>query len=245
MPSEFASTPAGAAVRLDLDYGLFGRLRREAAAEWESYVRHPFVRALADGSLPEAGFRRYLIQDYLFLIQYARAYALSAFKSASLEDMRAASRTLQAVLDVEMPLHVKYCTGWGLTEAMMAAEPEDLRMLAYTRFFLERGHAGDKLDLEVALAPCVIGYAEIARLLIEDPRTVIDGNPYADWIATYAGDEYQELAARAILQLDELGRQGGAEMRYASLLANFRTAARLEAEFWGIGWPEGAAGPHG
>jgi thiaminase (transcriptional activator TenA) len=37
---------------------------------------------LADGSLAEAAFRHYLVQDYLFLTEFARAYALSRLQVA-------------------------------------------------------------------------------------------------------------------------------------------------------------------
>jgi len=60
---------------------LFNRLKAECGATWDAYIDHPFVRALGAGTLPEAAFRTYLIQDYLFLIHFARAYALAAFKA--------------------------------------------------------------------------------------------------------------------------------------------------------------------
>jgi thiaminase/transcriptional activator TenA len=224
-------------LALDLDHGLFGRLRRDASDAWALYMRHPFLQALALGTLPLAGFRNFLIQDYLYLVQYARAYALGAYKSESLDEIRLSSKLMAAILDVEMPLHIAYCANWGLTEEEMAAAPEDMRMVAYTRFFLERGMAGDKLDLDVALAPCIVGYAEIAQWMLADPATVLQGNPYAPWIEAYAGPEYLEAVHIAIGALDELGQRKGAEARYPSLLKTFRTATLLEAEFWGIGWP--------
>ncbi len=236
------SNPASAAS-LSAPGSLFARLRADTP-EWGSYIRHPFLAALANGSLPLAGFRNYLVQDYLYLIQYARAYALGVYKSESLAEMRASGRVMRALLDTEMPLHVEYCAAWGITQPEMEAAAPDLRMLAYTRFFLERGMAGDKLDLDVALIPCVVGYAEIATNLMADPATVLAGNPYAKWIETYAGEAYQGVAAQAIVDLETLGAKRGAEARYPSLLATFRTATMLEAEFWGIGWPAPAT-PHG
>lgn len=66
---------------LPLDQGLFGRLRRDAGTAWDDYVTHDFVRALGGGTLPEPAFRHFLLQDYLFLIHFARAWALAAFKA--------------------------------------------------------------------------------------------------------------------------------------------------------------------
>ena len=181
---------------LPLDRGLFGRLRRDAGAAWEGYVAHEFVRALGAGTLPERAFRHFLIQDYLFLIHFARAHALACFKSATLADIRANAAAVTAIVDVEMPLHISYCAKWGLSEAQMEAAPEAMETMAYTRFVLERGLAGDLLDLQAALAPCLMGYGEAAERLIRDPATRLDGNPYAEWIAAYTSDGYRGGRAR-------------------------------------------------
>ena len=214
---------------------LFARLRSACADDWRAYTAHAFVRGLADGSLPEACFRHYLIQDYLFLVHFARAYGLAAFKADSLDDIRAAAAGLSALVDQEMQLHVAYCAEWGLGEAAMAAAPEADATIAYTRYVLERGHAGDLLDLQVALAPCIVGYAEIGRSLADGPSTAIDGNPYRAWIEMYASADYQAVAGDHIAQMDRLMDRRGGPGRLEALVTTFRQATRLEAAFWEMG----------
>ena len=214
---------------------LFGRLVTAAGADWQAYTRHEFVLRLACGDLPEAAFRRYLVQDYLFLLHFARAWGLAVYKSDTLAEMRRAQALVAATLDVEIGLHIEYCRGWGLSEAAMAAEPEARETIAYTRFVLDRGLAGDRLDLEVALAPCMIGYADIARERLADPATRTQGNPYREWLEMYAGDEYQSLAREMAAALDEQFARRGGEGRFPSLGACFATATRLEADFWQMG----------
>ncbi|TVR97450.1 MAG: thiaminase II [Rhodospirillales bacterium] len=214
---------------------LFGRLKDAAGETWSAFVAHPFVRSLADGSLPEAAFRHYLIQDYLFLIHFARAYGLAAFKADTLEDIRHAAAGLGAMVGQEMALHVGYCRSWGLDEAQMAAAEEADATMAYTRYVLERGLAGDLLDLAVALAPCIVGYAEIGRQLAADPATKRDGNPYTAWIETYAGDDYQAVARDHIAHMDRLMARRGSPERLPALKVTFRQATRLEAAFWQMG----------
>jgi thiaminase/transcriptional activator TenA len=85
----------------------FERLKAASPAEWRAYTEHPFTAGMADGTLPEAAFRHYLVQDYLFLIEFARAYALAVYKSPQLADMREAASGLSAILDVEMNLHAR------------------------------------------------------------------------------------------------------------------------------------------
>ena len=215
--------------------GLFSRLVAASAEAWRAYTKHDFVLLLARGELPEACFRRYLIQDYLFLIHFARAWGLAIYKSHTLGEMRRAQRLVAATLDVEIGLHVDYCRGWGLPEAAMIAEPEAMETIAYTRFVLDRGLAGDRLDLETALVPCIVGYAVIAAERMADPATRLDGNRYRDWLEMYAGSEYQDLAREAEAALDEQFARRAGDGRFPSLATSFATATRLEADFWQMG----------
>jgi thiaminase/transcriptional activator TenA len=217
------------------DPALFFRLVQSSEQAWPAYIRHEFVLQLASGGLPERCFRQYLVQDYLFLVHFARAWGLAIYKSDELAEMRRAQRLVAATLDVEIGLHVEYCRGWGLSEAAMAAEREAPATIAYTRFVLDRGLAGDRLDLEVALAPCIVGYAVIAAERIGAPETRLAGNPYREWLEMYSGTDYQNLAEEAAVALDEQFARRGGEARFAALAANFTTAARLEADFWQMG----------
>lgn len=212
--------------------GLLARLRDANSAEWRAYVDHDFVRGLADGSLPQPCFRHYLVQDYLFLIHFARAYALAAYKGETLDDLRKGLAAASAIADMEMTLHVKYCAGWGIGQPEMQSAPEAPATIAYTRYVLERGLAGDMLDLHVALAPCVIGYAEIGLALDRDPATKRDTNLYADWIAMYAGAEYQAMARDAASFIEALAIRRGGAARFDSLSRTFGEATRAEIAFW-------------
>ena len=214
---------------------LFDRLKAAAPGEWRAYTEHPFVRALSDGSLPESCFRHYLAQDYLFLIHFARAYGLAAYKANGLDDIRQAAAGLAAIIDVEMGLHVEFSARWGLSESDLAASEEDAATLAYTRYVLETGLRGDLLDLRVALAPCIVGYAEIGAALAADAATVMDANPYREWIEMYSSEDYQDVARAEVAALDGLMERRGGGARFETLAAVFRQATRLEAAFWDSG----------
>ncbi len=214
---------------------LFARLVASAGEAWQDYTRHEFVLRLARGELPLSCFRRYLIQDYLFLRHFARAFGLAVYKSQTLAEMRRASRILTATLEVEMGLHVETCRGWGISEQSLEASTEAPETIAYTRFVLDRGQSGDLLDLETVLAPCIEGYAVIARERMADPSTRREGNPYREWLEIYSGNEYQSLAAEMRAELDRLFGERAGEGRYPGLAADFTAAARLEAAFWQMG----------
>lgn len=210
----------------------FDRLRAAIGGDWDRYVEHDFVRQLGDGSLPRAAFQAYLIQDYLFLIQFARAWALAAYKCRRLDEIRAAQETLAGILR-ETALHVRLCEGWGIAAKAVEAAPEHQATVAYTRFVLDAGAAGDLLDLQVALAPCAIGYAEIGTRLAANG--VADDHPYRDWILTYAGEDFQGVASAARRQLDLQAERSLTEHRFTELAGLFAKASQLEADFWQMG----------
>ncbi|CAH1665639.1 Aminopyrimidine aminohydrolase [Chelatococcus asaccharovorans] len=216
------------------DVSPFERLKAASAEDWRAYCQHDFVRQLGAGTLPRAAFRHYLEQDYLFLIHFARAWGLAVYKSRTITELRQGLDMLKAIVDVELGLHVDYCRQWGVSEDDLMRVPEARATMAYTRYVLDAGHRGDLLDLHVALAPCMIGYAEIATWLNAQPFLMRDGNPYASWIAMYASEEFQDAAEAERRWLD--ARLAAVDpARFAALSGTFRDATRLEADFWQMG----------
>jgi len=219
------------------DYGRSFAAWRDAAPAWDAYVRHPFVQGLGDGTLPRGAFLNYLAQDYRFLIHFSRAWALGAVKAGTLAEMRACIATVDALVNVEMPLHIRICAEAGISADQLERTPEAPENLAYTRYVLEAGYSGDFLDLLAALAPCVLGYGEIGLRLAREGAA---DTPYRDWIETYAGEDYQRACREVGALIDtalsaRLGDGPENLPRWRELSDRFATATRLEAAFWGVG----------
>ena len=221
------------------DYGspVFSAWRSEAGQDWQDYVGHAFVTRLGDGTLPRQCFLHYLVQDYIFLVHFSRAWALGVVKSDSLLEMKTAAATVDALVNHEMQLHVEICRREGIDEEALFAAEEAVENLSYTRYVMDAGLSGDFLDLVAALAPCVFGYGEIGVRL---GATAAADTPYREWVDTYSGAEYQGLCETVGAMLEEAtkARLGAAPQdnpRWAGLSQRFRTATRLEIGFWGMG----------
>ncbi|MCL5776000.1 TenA family protein [Limibaculum sp. FT325] len=219
----------------DFDSGVFAGWR-EATPDWAAYTRHAFVEGLRTGALPRAAFMHYLVQDYVFLVHFSRAWALAVVKAGSLAEMRTAAATVDALVNHEMRLHVETCAKAGITEDALFAAEEAPENLAYTRFVIDAGLSGDFLDLMAALAPCVLGYGEIGARLAREATS----DAYADWIGTYGGEEYQSVCAEVGGLIDaaaaaRLGAAPEASPRWPALCRRFATATRLEVGFWDMG----------
>ena len=219
-----------------MTYGRVFKIWRGATPAWTDYTQHAFVRGLRDGTLPPAAFLHYLKQDYVFLIHFSRAWALAVTKAETVAEMRLAAGTVNGLINDEIALHIKICADAGVDEATLFATEERAENLAYTRYVLDAGHSGDLLDLLAALAPCVMGYGEIGRALAESKTS----ETYADWINTYAGDEYQQVCRNVGALSDDavesrLGDDPQSSPRWPTLQKRFAMATRLEVGFWDMG----------
>ena len=212
---------------------LFTRLRADSQALWPAFTTHRFLQALADGSLPAAEFRAWLIQDYFYLIDYARALALRAYKCENLADLQHASNALSGLLSTELPLHLADMRTWGIDDSTLANIPSSTATLAYAGFILDRAQIGDALDIVVTMSVCLVGYAEIGLALQDKAKNT--NTPYLHWIDTYCSPAYLALVAQDLQHLETLWHTLGSETRYPRLLKHFQQAVRLETEFWNAG----------
>lgn len=203
-----------------------------AGQYWLDYIEHPFVQQLANGSLPKTCFQHYLKQDYLFLFQYNRALSLGIYKAENFTQMREANEAIGALLN-EIKLHIQFCKRWGIDEKTLFSTEESAACVAYTRYVLDCGMTGNLSELYTALAPCAIGYAVIAKKIV-DSGVSPENNPYQDWIDTYSGEEFQNAAQQATKVLDQLcANLSTTEL--AKLQSIFNTATRMESAFWQMG----------
>ncbi len=220
-----------------MSYGaVFAQWRESAGTDWPAYTDHAFVRGLGDGTLPRAAFLNYLVQDYVFLIHFSRAWALAVTKADTVAEMRLAAATVNGLINDEIDLHVRICAAEGISEDALFAAEEKPANIAYTRYVLDAGHSGDMLDLLAALAPCVMGYGEIGTQLAETASS----ETYAEWIKTYAGPEYQQVCKDVGQLIDtvaarRLDPDPSTSPRWAALCDRFGTATRLEVAFWDMG----------
>jgi thiaminase/transcriptional activator TenA len=208
-------------------------LYRAAEPLWDAQLEHPFVRGLGDGSLEVDRFRRWVLQDYLYLKEFARIFAWAAAKAERLEAMRWYARVLHLTLDTEMDLHRACAARFGISAAELEAEAMWPTTRAYTDFLVRVAADGDLADLLAALLPCAWGYVHIARRLAARPRP--EDPRYAEWIDQYAAPEFAQAADWLRAELDQVAAGASPEKR-RRLEELFVLSSRYEWQFWEMCW---------
>lgn len=188
---------------------------------------HPFVRGIADGSLPEGLFAGYVAQDAFFLEAFARGYALGVAHCPDRSGVEEFADLLQGVRE-ELRLHAGYAERWGIDLATV--QPAEAT-LAYTDFLLASAAWGDVGLLCAALTPCMRLYAHLGSSLRDS-----HAGRYREWVDTYAAPEFEELAATLERLLDRYARDT------PGLRTAYRRAMCLEVGFFSAAWEAGNAG---
>lgn len=206
------------------------RLLKNLKPIWQKNHDHPFVKGIGDGSLDVDKFRFYMIQDYLYLIEYSKLFAIGAVKAKDVKTMAEFAKLLDSTLNVEMDLHRQYAKKFNISEEELENSKPSPTTLAYTHYMLHVAQNGTLAELVASLLPCMWSYAEIGKELSKIPGS-IDHEFYGEWIKMYASDEFHELADWTINLLDELAA-GKPEHELAHLEEIFLNTTRFEYMFW-------------
>lgn len=210
------------------------RLYEAARPIWEACHAHPFVTGIGDGTLEVEKFRYFLLQDYLYLFDYARVFAWGVVKARSPELMRFFSANVDAILGGEMKIHRAYMARLGITEEQVFAVRPALPNLSYTNYMLSAAAAGGPAEIVAAILACSWSYAEIGTRLAARPGA-LEHPFYGEWVQGYSSEEYQEINRALVERMDALAA-GCSEEEYRRLEEIFVACSRYELGFWEMAW---------
>lgn len=205
------------------------RLYEEVREIWDSYYEHPFVKGIGTGELEKEKFKFYMIQDYIYLLDYARVFALGVVKSKDEETMRKFSALEYGILNGEMEVHKHYCKELGITPNQIKNAKISMANLSYTNYMLWVGQSQGVLELLVTILACSWSYELIGKEL--SSRYDIEGNLYSKWVQSYASQEYHELSQDIIDMVDNMGKNC-TQAEFENLKEIFINCSRHEYMFW-------------
>jgi thiaminase (transcriptional activator TenA) len=153
----------------------------------EAIQQLPFNRELAAGTLAPQRFRRYILQDALYLGQFSRALSIAAAKAPDAATVEVFARSAEAAVAVERLLHQRYLAEFGIDPAAHSSSELSPDCLAYTSFLLATAHQEPWAVLISALLPCFSIYWEVGCRIAKEAGA---DNPYRAWIDTYADPHF-------------------------------------------------------
>lgn len=209
-------------------------IERESQPIRQAILGHPFVAGVGAGTLETARFKHYVLQDYVYLIDYSRVLALAAAKAPDLPTMGWFARLLDETLNREMDLHRRYCAQFGITPAELESTIAAPTTVAYTSYLLRLAQQGSFAELVAGLLPCQWGYWEIGDHLARQGEPA-NAPLYCQWIQMYADPEFAALADQLRNLANRLGESAG-PIELTAMGQAYLTSLRFEYRFWDMAY---------
>lgn len=210
-------------------------LKARAHDIWEACYQHPFVQRLGQGTLDKETFTFYLLQDYLYLIEYAKVFAMGAVKAHDEATMLNFSRIQYFTLEKEMDVHRRYMADFGISTETVRQVRSALYNRTYTANMQAIGATGDLASLLAAVLPCAWTYADFAVRLKREYGDGLADNIYRSWIETYAGEAFADSFVWIFDTLDALV-SGKNEQEKERLVRIFISCMEFEYLFWDMAY---------
>lgn len=208
----------------------------EATKEiWESYNEHPFVKGIEDGTLDQEKFRYYIIQDFLYLEDYAKSFAIGIAKAKSVETTQIFSGYINLLTGSEMNIHHGYMGKFGVSQEELDNTPRALDNLSYTSYMLRVAYEEGEAEILTAILSCAYSYELIAKKMVKNNPDCVNHDFYGEWIQGYAGEEY---ASGNVVLIDALNKltENYTEEQLMHLTDIFVACSRYEYLFWDFSW---------
>lgn len=208
-------------------------LRERTDPLWQAIFAHPFVTGIGDGTLSRDRIEFYLKQDYVYLVDFSRVFALAAAKAWSLPDMGTFATLLNVTLNTEMELHRKTCAALGISAQALERTRKGMITSAYTGLLVRTCYEGSLSDILAVLLPCACGYVEIARML--QSRGLPDDRFCREWIETYSSEEFKKFADWLIERMNAHAKDATTQ-RKAHWYGLYEASTRFEYLFFDMSW---------
>ena len=212
-------------------------LFNESKDIWQSYLKHPFLVKMGENTLDKEKFRKYLIQDFLYLKEYAKVYAMGLIKSDKMENIKFFKESIVGILEDESATHIEYLKDFGEKIDELDKYSINFDNETYTSYMKSIALTGDIQDLVIAVLPCAWSYYYIGTKMKEKYKENLKDNFYGKWIESYSSEDYA-LCAKKNIDIANKICAGVDENKKEKLKEIFIKASIYEMKFWDMAYKE-------
>lgn len=198
---------------------------------WEKCLETPFLRGMADGSLDEELFKGYIVDDSLYLREYAKVFGWGIIHAQTMQEVRSFYSLLSFVNESEDATRLVYLRSFGLRDEDIQDLPLRDENRRYVDTMLNAAGTGRKaVYCMMACLPCMLSYYWIFRELLKRSPEAAD-NAYGPLIRDYADDAYAGMC-REWIDLTEAMCVDLSASEKDKCMEIFRKCSQHEYDFW-------------
>ena len=205
------------------------QFRSRGARIWRAIENHAFLRELHAGTLPMNRFTYFILQDYVYLLDFAQILCQGGAKSPDLQTLELFCRHALGAVEVERSFHASFGKTLGLSGKELDAVPKGPITQAYIGHLQSVARSGTLGEIVAAVLPCYWIYGEVGKRLYRNRPS--KPKIYRQWIETYASEAFWQPVREQIQLMDKLGAAASSsEKKFMN--AHFLLSSRYEFMFW-------------
>jgi len=198
---------------------------------WQQCLDSEFLRKLENGTLDEACFKGYIVEDSLYLREYAKVFAWGMTRAKTMDTIRNYYSLLSFVNESEDVARLQYLKHYGLTDAGIQALPLRPENRAYTNYMIDAARNGEgEAECIMACLPCMLSYGWLFQQILHRTPAVLD-TVFGALVKDYADPGY-DAACREWIAYAEKACTGISPERAARCREIFRACSEFELHFW-------------
>ena len=211
------------------------KLFEEVKEVWAGYLEHPFIQGIINGTLEESKFEGYLIQDYLYLKEYAKVFGMGIVKAESIDEMKFFYKSVKGTMEDENELHIRYLKEYGYKIKEVEYMNTKLENSSYTSYMNSIASKYGVKEIAVAILPCTWSYNFIGQNIIGRYSEELQGNPYKEWVEMYGDAEFSSFTDEWIDYTNKLCANISEEEE-RKLIKIFVNCSIYEMKFWDMAY---------
>ena len=206
--------------------------------------KHPFLVAMVDGTLATENFQYYVVQDALYLADFAGALRmLGGNEGVSIEDSKRLHEFAKGAEEAELALHTSFFKEWNISAEGAKQMPN---CLLYTSYMLRVVSTRPHAEGLAVLLPCFWVYMHVGQCMLKLREKLGDSvarPPQFDaWIDMYGGEDFEKEVKDYIAMVDAACKTASPET-LAKMEEHFVMCCKLEHMFWDqasdlLQWPD-------
>lgn len=214
-----------------MSINIFEKMQQETYDLLQKIHHHDFNVELAKGTLHQDNFIFYLIQDALYLNDYARALSIVAARLPNNNHMHEFTQFALDAIKSERELHINYLNKFNKNRQnflnLDLAEKSPACFM-YTNYLLKNASLASIEQAAASLLPCFFIYNEVGKKM---QSYLYSDHPYYDWIALYSHTDFEQSVITAINIINQLA-DNASPATHKDMIQAFYKATQLEWLFW-------------
>ena len=196
--------------------------------------KHPFLVSMVDGTLPLDNFQYYVLQDALYLTDFAASLRIMGdkFQSIHTPTSQRLYEFATGAEEAEKSLHNSFFKEWNIHDEGVEMMPNTL---LYTSYMIRICSTKCEAEGLAVLLPCFWVYMHVGKCMLQLRDKLGDSvkrSPQFDaWIDMYGGEEFEKEVKDYIAIVDDVAKRSD-EATVKKMEEHFIMSCKLEHMFW-------------